>query len=293
MENNANKNTKKNIRLLIIDPQNDFCDIPLSECPEDPQGYLCIAPALPVTGANEDMIRLAAFIKAYGDQIGDIDVTLDSHSPVDIAHPIWWMDADGNAPSPFTVITVADFSSGKWRTRNPDMHLESERYLSILEETNRYALVVWPEHCLVGSWGHNVHSAVLDALNDWSRKYGRVVNFTFKGLSPNTEHYSAIRAEVVDLSDERTQMNESLLNPIIAADLTIVAGEALSHCVANTVMDIETYAAGSVKNMVLLTDCTSSVGGFEAQGELFKSRMNSAGIRFATSVDFPVELLKG
>jgi len=37
-----------NARLLIIDPQNDFCDIP--------------GAALPLPGANADMHRLAAFM---------------------------------------------------------------------------------------------------------------------------------------------------------------------------------------------------------------------------------------
>ena len=49
-------------RLLIIDPQNDFCDIP--------------GAALPVAGANADMTRLAALMKQARDKLGDITVTL-------------------------------------------------------------------------------------------------------------------------------------------------------------------------------------------------------------------------
>ena len=71
------------VHLLIIDPQNDFMDLPDS--------------ALPVPGAVADMDRLAAFIRRAGKKIDDIHVTLDSHRLIDIAHPTFWRDADGSA----------------------------------------------------------------------------------------------------------------------------------------------------------------------------------------------------
>jgi nicotinamidase-related amidase len=52
-----------NIQLVAIDPQNDFCDIP--------------GAALPVTGANADMERLAKFVGRAGHKLSDIHVTLD------------------------------------------------------------------------------------------------------------------------------------------------------------------------------------------------------------------------
>ena len=82
--------TATKVHLLIIDPQNDFCDLPLAEQSTDP---LTIGdkrvPALPVTGADQDMKRLAAFIDRVGNKLSGIHVTLDSHYPIDIAHPTW------------------------------------------------------------------------------------------------------------------------------------------------------------------------------------------------------------
>ena len=49
---------KQQTQLLIIDPQNDFCDLPPALCPPGE------APALPVAGAHADLQRLAAFIAA-------------------------------------------------------------------------------------------------------------------------------------------------------------------------------------------------------------------------------------
>ena len=52
-------------QLLIIDPQNDFCDLPLSWQPHAPLTGYIIAPALPVAGAHADMQRLAAWTDGY------------------------------------------------------------------------------------------------------------------------------------------------------------------------------------------------------------------------------------
>ena len=73
-------------QLLVIDPQNDFCDLPASHRPA------CSTPSLPVAGAHADMQRLAAFIRTQGHQLDAITVTLDSHQRFDIANPdFWWV----------------------------------------------------------------------------------------------------------------------------------------------------------------------------------------------------------
>ena len=54
----------RHIALLIIDPQNDFCDLPESWRGHDPVRNVTVAPALPVAGAHADMLRLAALIDA-------------------------------------------------------------------------------------------------------------------------------------------------------------------------------------------------------------------------------------
>ena len=82
----------KRIHLLIIDPQNDFCD------PQHGSLY--------VPGADTDMQRLADMITQMKHQLCDIHVTLDSHHLIDIAHPAFWQDSLGNPPAAFTQITA-------------------------------------------------------------------------------------------------------------------------------------------------------------------------------------------
>ena len=71
--------TATKVHLLVIDPQNDFCDIPVAEQPAGPlAASQKLAPALPVAGADQDMKRLAAFIDRVGNKLFDIHVTLNT-----------------------------------------------------------------------------------------------------------------------------------------------------------------------------------------------------------------------
>ncbi len=280
--------TSTQVHLLIIDPQNDFCDIPAAEQPADPLAAgRKLAPTLPVAGADQDMKRLAAFIDRVGNKLFDIHVTLDSHNPIDIAHPTWWTNALGQAPAPFTVITAKDVAAGLWRSRNPLLQERSRQYVEQLDAAQRYALVVWPEHCLIGHWGHNVHAAVAQSLDAWARKKLDVVDYVTKGSNPFTEHYSAVQAEVPDPADPGTLLNSRLIRTLSDADVVIVAGEALSHCVANTVRDIASnFGEDNIAKLVLLTDCSSSVGGFEQLGQDFVNEMRARGMKTARSTDY-------
>ncbi|MBF0528396.1 MAG: hypothetical protein HQK55_03830 [Deltaproteobacteria bacterium] len=281
------------IHLLVIDPQNDFCDIRETELPVDPKSVALgkptplFRPALPVSGADADMKRLAAFIDRVGPKLYDIHVTLDSHNPVDIAHPSWWMNPKGDSPAPFTLITADDVKNGLWKARNPLAQAHSLKYVEALEANGRYMLVTWPEHCLIGSWGHNVHALVKESLDRWARSKLELVDFVTKGSNPLTEHYSAVQAEVPDPNDPYTMLNGRLIKTLGEADMVVIAGEALSHCVANTVRDIaKNFGDDNIKKLVLLTDCTSSVTGFENLGEQFLAEITARGMKTAKAVDF-------
>jgi nicotinamidase-related amidase len=60
----------------------------------------------------------------------------------------------------------------------------------------------------------------------------------------------------------------------------LVAGEALSHCVAASVDDLLAHLpAERLQRTVLLTDCTSPVTGFEAMGQDFLQRARARGVQ--------------
>jgi nicotinamidase/pyrazinamidase len=271
-------------QLLIIDPQNDFCDVPAGYRPVDPLTGVVVAPALPVAGAHADMQRIAAFIRASGSGLDEITVTLDSHHHIDIAHPTFWQQADGAAVTPFTTITAAQVRAGELRPRDPAASPRTLAYLDELEARGRYTLMVWPVHCEIGTWGHGVHADVRAAYNQWEEARLRGVRKVTKGENPWTEHYSAIQAEVPDAADAHTRMNTALLGQLDRAQTLFIAGEASSHCVrATTEHIVDHLPGGRPGRVVLLTDCMSPVGGFEAQHAAFLDAMKAKGIRLMSS----------
>lgn len=263
------------VELLIIDPQNDFCD---------PKGSLFVA------NANNDMELLAGMVKRVGNKLFDIHITLDTHHFVDIAHPIFWTDSQGKHPDPFTIITADDvLNNGAWRTTNPAMQDRAGDYVKQLRDNGRYPLCIWPPHCLVGSWGYGVFPCLYEELLKWEESFA-MVDYVTKGSNFWTEHYSAVQADVPDPEDPDTQLNlkeGGLIDTLQKADIIALAGEARSHCLANTVRDIaNNFGEENVSKMYLLEDATSDVPGFENLGNDFVSEMTNRGMKLATTVDF-------
>ncbi|MBI1626547.1 cysteine hydrolase family protein [Comamonas suwonensis] len=274
-------------QLLIIDPQNDFCDLPENWQPRSPVTEQVIAPSLPVAGAHADMQRLASWIASQGEKLGQITLTLDSHQSYDIAHPAFWQQRDGSAVTPFTQITAAQVRAGDFAPRNAAEQARTLQYLDQLEAQGSYTLMVWPLHCEIGSWGHGVHASVLTACRQWQDLQHRAVRHVFKGMNPWTEHYSAIRAEVPDAQDPETGLNTALLAQLRASHQFVIAGEASSHCVrATTEHIVDNWGSEDFSRIVLLTDCMSPVGGFEAAHTAFLQRMHAIGVRCETSASF-------
>ncbi len=272
--------------LLVIDPQNDFCDLPETYRPLDPLSKQHRAPALPVAGAHADMQRLARFIDRCGAGLDAITVTLDAHHRYDIAHPTFWQRGDGAAVAPFTQITATQVRTGEFRPRRAEALPRALAYLDELEARGRYTLMVWPVHCEIGSWGHDVHPDVRAAYNRWEETHCRVVQKVGKGSNPWTEHYSAVQAEVPDSADADTQVNTALLEPLRAAGLILIAGEASSHCVkATTEHLVAQLGAAAARRMVLLTDCMSPVGGFEGAQAAFFEAMAAQGVALRHTTD--------
>lgn len=266
------------IDLLIIDPQNDFCD---------PKGSLF------VVNADKDMETLAKFIKRVHPRLNDIHVTLDSHHRSDVAHPLWWKDKNGQHPvidipaGKYPVlVTSKDIDAGTWMpTIAPKRTIE---YVRELEKRGKFNLVIWPEHCLIGSWGHNVYAPVAEALAEFEKTPGFNVDYVTKGSNPYTEHYSVFRAEVPDQKDPSTQLNSALVDVLQnKTDMIYVAGEALSHCVASSIRDLADAFGDDqyLARMTLLTDCMSNVPGFEKQGDDFVQEMVRRGMKTAKSTD--------
>jgi nicotinamidase/pyrazinamidase len=267
----------KNVEMLIIDPQNDFCD---------PTGNLF------VVGADKDMERLAKFVAKNYMKLGDIHVTLDTHHNLDVAHPLFWIDRKGKHPDPFTMISKDDVVNGVWRPfhgKQNDALYGTLRdrmihYVTQLEANGRYMLIIWPPHCLIGTWGHNVYPALMEQFHRMERDRVGWIDYVTKGSNLFTEHYSGVKADVPDPQDPGTNLNSKLVETLKSADEILISGEALSHCVKFTVTDIANqFSDDAISKFVLLRDTCSSVTGFEQMGEDFVKELSARGMRLATT----------
>jgi nicotinamidase/pyrazinamidase len=274
-------NHDKQVVLLTIDGQFDFCD---------PRG------ALYVPGADKSMNRLAKMVNRTKGDIDEIIATMDSHRTLHIAHPIWWVDKDGNHPitipdGPPTVITVDDVtgSNPKWKATNPGYQKRSIEYVEKLATNGRYQLMIWPPHCLIGSNGHKIYPELFEAFCQWEEQFA-AINYVTKGSNIFTEHYSAVKADVFDPEDaEGTGLNTNLIEMLQEPKIVLIGitGEANTHCVPNTVRDIANeFGEENIKKMVFIEDTSDSVPGCEALYDDFMEEMIERGMQVTTSDKF-------
>ncbi len=258
--------------LLIIDPQNDFCK------PANENGHG--QGSLYVPNAEKDMKRLAFWILANSEKLDHIVVTLDNHYINDISHPYFWEDENGKNPEPFTNISLKDVEENKWR---PIFVPErAKEYLKKLEQQNEYSHVIWPVHCLVGSEGAAIYKPLFDSINQWS-KQGKFFQPVIKGEYPFAEHFGAFAAQVIFDDVPDTKLNDALIDELGQFENIYIAGEAKSHCVANTIKQLIYFAPGLISKLKILEDTMSNVTGFENIADDIYSQAKQLGAKFITT----------
>ena len=246
--------------LVCIDCQFDFCNS---------KG------ALYVKNAEKDMLKLSKFIDQNLDNLDCIICTLDLHHLVDIAHPIFWKNESGEHPPLFTSISKYHLNNKKWIPINDLIY---NLYKDYNEDQN--IVTIWPPHCLIGTRGAMLDPNLSKSLNTWSEKTLKQVNFIRKGENPFTEHFSAVKADLK--LDNYTGVNDSFLHKLEYSEKIFWAGEASSHCVANTVTDCFAINPKLANKSLILFNTMSAVTGFE---ELEKKFFNSATAAGATLCD--------
>jgi nicotinamidase-related amidase len=228
-------------------------------------------------GAVEDNVRLCKFIYRNLGLITEIIPTLDTHTAMQIFHPIFWVSDQGEHPEGGkTIISPEDVEKGVWKV-NPEVaaniaggdydYLERHalHYVRALSEDGKYPLLVWPFHSMRGGIGHALVSAMEEALFFHCAARCSQTGFEQKGSNPLTEHYSALRPEVLygPDGDPLAGFNNDFVNHLLGFDVMIVAGQAKSHCVTWTVhdllTDIQERDPTFVEKIYLLEDCTSPV----------------------------------
>ena len=154
-------------------------------------------------------------------------------------------------------------------------------YLRRLIEQGEYKHTIWPEHCLYGSEGAAITPVLMEALTCWARE-GKYYEVVEKGLNPSTEFFGAFRANIPLAGAVDTEFNVKLKDELEMYDVIWLAGEAKSHCVANTLKQMFDYPE-IIRRLVILEDCMSNISGCEDLAISIYEKAACMGARFVTS----------
>lgn len=257
---------RQRVGLLAVDVQNTFC------IPE----FELFVGGRSGRGAVEDNQRLCAFIYRNLGAITEIIPTLDTHTAIQIFHPIFWINPAGEHPAPHTQISLEDLKHDIWRVNPAIAAVVADgdllglqqyvlHYVRQLSQESKLPLTIWPYHAMLGGIGHALVSAVEEACFFHAIARQSPTRYEIKGRHPLTENYSVLRPEVLETVNGSTllQKNTALIETLLNLDAVIIAGQAKSHCVAWTVADllneIQSRDPGFAQNIYLLEDCTSPV----------------------------------
>jgi nicotinamidase-related amidase len=313
-------------KLLIIDPQNDFTDIPFTD------GETIIKQgSLSVPNAYKDYGHLVHLLTHIGDKIDEIHVSLDTHTEQHIGHPKFWKQTNGtDIPNSIYMLkfendtvtgnnilaklnVAADFPLITVVPKDDDLSLlkyvkEYIKWFDTEENTHGQRPFIWFQHCIEGTGGHKVNSTLKSALDNYTNK----VTYHIKGQNNLAEMYSIFKAErpvssenlstlkkfvytgvndqegsssktyeeVSKFKNLNTELNVDLLKKLLgevgSQNTVYVCGEARTHCVKSSIIDlleyVETHGYDQSK-IIFIRDISSPIGGtpndivFKVSGE--------------------------
>lgn len=270
------KEDQERVLLLLVDPQVDFIH-------EDG--------SLSVPGAVGDTRRTIEWIFNNVGRLTGIVASLDTHTPLQIFYPPWWINAQQEHPAPFTPITSDEVEQGIWKpTVEPEW---SREYVEQLEEEAKKTLMIWPYHTMVGTPGHAITPALYEAIAYHAAARDQQPIFISKGSIPKTEHYSILEPEVKVEDVPLGGLNLPVIKVIESYDVIYIAGQAKSHCVLETLTSLVRYFGEHgpefIKRLRLLEDATSSVAhpeiDFDAIANEQLARLEQLGMQLGRTSD--------
>lgn len=239
---------------------------------------------LGVPNSHKDVERVTKFLYQNLDKVTTIALSLDTHELHQIFHPSWWVDAEGNHPVPFTVITREDVEQGKWMA--VEQQQESLAYMIHLERLGKKQLSIWPYHCIEGTFGAALEGQFSNMVHFHSVIRQSNIQKIVKGQDPLSEMYGIIKPEYAKTDGT----NYAFLHSLLAYDKIVIAGEAKSHCVLESVRQIVEYYGDKHElpsKIYLLDDCMSPIPGFEKSTEhALKELQKKYGIHIVNSTEF-------
>lgn len=273
-------------------------------------GQALLSPGeLYIDGAEEDCERAAIFLRWLGRRATEVTLSIDTHDKMHIAHPMHWEYQGGEHPKPFSTLsgrvplqhvssgTPNDGDSFKRDDRSllttsvPEMYEGSQSHVSEQEPWGR--LTVWPEHCLTGSFETMIWPSILDAVHRWQTLVKKPVTWIRKGQTLQSEQFGIFRLAG---ASKFTVRGARILGRMAKADRIYVMGQARSHCVGESLSQMQDYfqATFGVRNKLmskvyLVGDCTRDVPSFEEESAARIRNLVNHGMKIVTTAEIMQE----
>lgn len=226
--------------LIIIDPQNDFVD---------PKGSLY------VEGAEKTIEKLADYIKTDGQKYDHLVCTQDTHRRIHVSLQNGWT----HKPAPGTRVV---------KKVGSDFKLTADKELAI-KYYGEEGVTIWPDHCIIGTWGHCFPDILVDAFSDWEIKKGKGVFYQRKGEDCGYEAFSALTKEFMTGVKPEWRKWENLSIDI--------CGFCKDICVAETVKDL--VIRGGEKDVTLLDSLCATLDPNSKNLEILKEMAKNGEIK--------------
>ena len=201
--------------LLIIDPNNDFADS---------RGSLY------VPHADKSIEAIAQYITENDPEA--IAISLDTHRRYHVGHCAYWQ---GEGVKPFANVHAKDVERGAITpTFAPKAQVLT--YLRAMESQGKVH-TLWPEHCLVGSWGWALPDVLVQAISAWDELHHgqRSLHVYQKGEYADAEMFSIFSYVSEPTPNEQ---GKQVLDQLAQYEEVVVCGFAKDYCVAESVKDL-------------------------------------------------------
>lgn len=201
--------------LLIIDPNNDFADS---------RGSLY------VPHADKSIEAIAQYIAENDPEA--IAISLDTHRRYHVGHCAYWQ---GEGVKPFANVHAEDVERG---VITPTFAPKAQvlTYLRAMESQGKVH-TLWPEHCLVGSWGWALPDVLVQAISAWDELHHgqRSLHVYQKGEYADAEMFSIFSYVSESTPNEQ---GKQVLDQLAQYEEVVVCGFAKDYCVAESVKDL-------------------------------------------------------
>ena len=230
--------------LLIVDPQNDFVDHKGS---------------LYVPGAESVIMKLCDYIKEHGEEYDHIVVTQDTHRRIHISLSNGWT----HKPEPGSKVVKRVGSDFELVAKDSSIIYYGENGVDI-----------WPDHCIIGTWGHCFPDSLVDALSEWEIKKRRGVFYQRKGEDCGYEAFSVLTKEqMTGVKPEWRKWEDRVID---------ICGFCKDICVAETIKDLVRF--GKEDNVTLLSPLSATLNQKSENLEVLKELESSGKIKIIESL---------